>query len=145
MLWTTLVSLYWIGVGLSFVATIFFSVFQFAIAERHIGRQAVHVVRMWFRLVLALVGSAVGMIVLGFVLYFAGFPMPPWFSDVLRSDHATPNGTQCPEGYYIKANASTKLYLLRGDYGYESNKPTACYKTLESVERAGYTHGGRRR
>lgn len=145
MLWTIIVWLYWIGVGLSFVATVCFSFFQFVIAERPVRQRAAYLVRMWGRWALALVGSALGMIVLGFVLYFVGVPMPAWYSDALRSNRATPNGTQCPEGYYIKANASSKIYLLRGDYGYETNEPTACYKTLESVERAGYTHVGRRR
>ena len=44
----------------------------------------------------------------------------------------------CPEGYPIKGNASSKIYHMVGQGSYENTIPEICFATEADAEQAGY-------
>jgi len=45
----------------------------------------------------------------------------------------------CPSGFPIKANTTTRRYLLPLQAGYSDTDANNCYATTTAVEAAGYT------
>ena len=55
------------------------------------------------------------------------------------SGHVVGDGSRdCPEGYSIKGNASSKIYHLQGGRSYDQTIPEVCFATEEDAVAAGY-------
>lgn len=54
------------------------------------------------------------------------------------ADWVAPIGGQCPDGYPIKANDSSRIFHVPGGRFYDRTVPERCYATAEVAERDGY-------
>lgn len=77
MLWRIIVTLWWIGVVVSFLVTAGMSAFALASPEIPAGERAGNVIGMWVRWVMGLLGGLVSLLVIWFVLGFVfGLDVP---------------------------------------------------------------------
>ncbi len=53
-------------------------------------------------------------------------------------DWVAPEDGRCPEGFPIKANASSRIFHVPGGRFYDRTMPERCYATADAAERDGY-------
>lgn len=72
MLWRIIVTLWWLGVGISFLVSAGLSVFAL-FGEEEVGGKIGAFVGIWARWVLGVIGGFITLFILAFVLGFLGF------------------------------------------------------------------------
>lgn len=71
----------------------------------------------------------------------------PVTNQKLSNGEASPVGNNCPDGYPVKGNLTSKtgdkIYHTTGQDYYNKTIPEECYKTPQDAEKAGYRHSKR--
>lgn len=75
MLWRVIVTLWWIGVGVSFLVSMGISAFALLVPDLPVGERVGNVIGIWVRWFFSVVGGVVFLFVLGLILFALGFPV----------------------------------------------------------------------